>query len=183
MTAEVCPHHLTLTKADTVRCGTNAKMAPPLRSDEDIGELIRGLDDGTIDLIATDHAPHAADDKNIPFDEAANGIVGFETALPVLLTRLVAERNLEPAWLIRRMTWNPARTFALPGGTLAPGAPADVCVIDPHRQWTVDSGRFVSKGRNTPYHGMEVAGRVELTLVGGRPAYDARGGVEEPSPA
>lgn len=171
VTAEVCPHHLTLLREEVSHQGTDAKMAPPLRTQEDIEELIRGLDDGTIDVIATDHAPHAADDKNVTYDLAANGIVGFETALPVLLTRLVDERGLPPAWLIQRMSCSPAAVFGLAGGTLAAGAPADVCVIDPRPEWTIDRDRFLSKGRNTPYHGMRVKGYVVRTFVGGRQVY------------
>lgn len=171
VTAEVCPHHLTLLREEVSHQGTDAKMAPPLRTQEDIEELIRGLDDGTIDVIATDHAPHAADDKNVTYDLAANGIVGFETALPVLLTRLVDERGLPPAWLIQRMSCFPAAVFGLAGGTLAAGAPADVCVIDPRQEWTIDRDRFLSKGRNTPYHGMRVKGCVVRTFVGGRQVY------------
>jgi dihydroorotase len=175
VTAEVCPHHLTLTKEAVTLYGTFAKMAPPLRTGEDIAELLKGLEDGTIDLIATDHAPHAADDKNTTFDEAANGILGLETALPVLLTELVTARGYSPAWLIERLTAKPAAAFDLPAGSLAIGSPADVCVIDPEAKWRIDSSRFASKSRNTPYHGQEVRGRVELTFVAGKPVYDGRG--------
>lgn len=174
ITAEVCPHHLTLTRDDVAIRGAQAKMAPPLRSKEDIEALIAGLTDGTVDFIATDHAPHTADDKSGPFDQAANGIVGFETALPVLLTRLVHERGISPAWLIEKMSANPAKILGLPGGLLELGSPADVCVIDPHQEWVVDSAKFTSKGRNTPYQGMKVKGRVMLTLVGGAKAFDSR---------
>lgn len=174
VTAEASPHHLTLTVADVVAMGTNAKMAPPLRTYEDIKALINGLDDGTIDLIATDHAPHVADDKELAFDMAANGILGFETALPVLLTKLVFEQGLSPSWLIQRMSYQPAKVFGLPGGTLALGTPADVCVIDPSKEWTIDSRRFASKTRNTPYHGMKVKGRAVLTFVNGHLVYDGR---------
>ena len=174
VTAEACPHHLTLTMADVAAMGTNAKMAPPLRTTEDIQELIKGLDDGTIDLIATDHAPHVTDDKDLAFDMAANGIVGFETALPVLLTKLVMEQGLSPLWLIERMSYYPAKVFGLQGGTLALGAPADICVINPSTAWTIDSRHFASKGRNTPYHGMEVTGCVVLTIVNGHLVYDGR---------
>lgn len=176
VTAEVCPHHLTLLWDDVSRQGTDAKMAPPLRTQEDIEELIRGLDDGTIDVIATDHAPHAVDDKNVTYDLAANGIVGFETALPVLLTRLVHERGLSPSWLIQRMSCFPAAVFGFSGGTLAKGTPADVCIINPQLEWRIDRERFLSKGRNTPYHGMKVKGCVVQTFVGGRLVYDGRGG-------
>ena len=174
VTAEVCPHHLTLSKDDVARQGTNAKMAPPVRTEEDIAELIRGLDDGTIDMIATDHAPHAVDDKNVTFDLAANGIVGLETALPILLTKLVHEQNIAPAWLIKRMTSNPAGIFGLSGGTLKQGAAADVCIIDPDKEWVIDKNDFFSKGRNTPYHGKKVTGCVWLTLVNGNIIFDGR---------
>ena len=174
VTAEVCPHHLTLTRDDVAIRGANAKMAPPLRSREDIEALLLGLNDGTIDFIATDHAPHTADDKSGPFDQAANGIVGFETALPVLLTRLVHERGLSPVWLVEKMSTKPAQVMGLPGGALTPGSPADVCVVDPHSEWTVDSAKFTSKGRNTPYQGMKLKGRVMLTYVGGSKVFDGR---------
>lgn len=171
VTAEVCPHHLTLS-VDEISCyGTNAKMAPPLRTILDQEALIQGLNDGTIDFIATDHAPHALDDKNVPFDLAANGIVGLETALPVLLTKLVYGRGLSPAWLIKRMSYLPAKIFGLPGGTLTVGSEADICVIDPRVKWKIDSSRFLSQGRNTPYHGTRVQGDVRFTFVGGRKVY------------
>ena len=174
VTAEVCPHHLTLSKVDIVKQGTNAKMAPPVRTAEDIAALIRGLDDGTIDMIATDHAPHAIDDKNVTFDLAANGIVGLETALPILLTKLVHEQKLATSWLIKRMTSNPARVFGLSGGTIKQGSPADVCIIDPYKKWVIDKNAFLSKGRNTPYHETPVIGCVWLTLVNGNVIFDGR---------
>lgn len=173
VTAEVCPHHLTLTLPDVREQGTNAKMAPPVRGAADIDALLAGLDDGTIDLIATDHAPHAPADKEVPFDLAANGIVGFETALPVLLTQLVHERGIAPSWLIERMSTKPAAIFGLAGGSLGAGEPADVCIIDPSYEWTIDKNAFVSKGRNTPYHGMTVKGRVWMTMVGGKVVFNA----------
>lgn len=175
VTAEVCPHHLTLTTDDVAIRGANAKMAPPLRKREDIEALIGGLEDGTIDLIATDHAPHGPDDKNTVFDQAANGIVGLETALPVLLTKLVFDRGFSPSWLVERMSCRPAQVFGLPGGSLAAGGLADVCVVDPRPEWVIDSSRFVSKSRNTPYHGARVKGRPVMTFVGGRLVYDSRG--------
>lgn len=173
VSAEACPHHLTLT-ADTVAAyGTNAKMAPPLRTKQDQAALLAGLDDGTIDVIATDHAPHTRDDKNTMFDMAPNGIVGLETALPVLLTHLVQQRGRSPAWLIERLSTRPARLFGLPGGTLAPDGVADVCVIDPAATWKIDAAQFSSQGRNTPYDGATVQGRVIMTIVDGRVVYDA----------
>ena len=175
VTAEVCPHHLTLTKKIIEKFGTHAKMAPPLRTEEDVAELLKGLDDGTIDLIATDHAPHAADDKLPPFDTAANGIVGFETALPVLLTHLIHEQGRQPSWLIERMSAIPGRLFGLSGGKLSLGEAADVCIIDPNKEWMIDRKNFASKGRNTPYHGAQVKGAVTLTIVNGRIVFDGRG--------
>lgn len=172
ITAEVCPHHLTLTQDDVAMRGTQAKMAPPLRSKADIEAMVQGLDDGTIDFIVTDHAPHTADDKAGPFDLAANGIVGFETALPVLLTRLVHERGMSPSWLIEKMTVKPAKIMGIAGGTLLPGEAADICVVDPLREWTVDSAKFVSMGRNTPYQGARMKGKVCMTFVGGKMVYD-----------
>jgi dihydroorotase len=174
VTAEVCPHHLTLSLNDVATQGTNAKMAPPLRAHEDIAELIHGLNDGTVDMIATDHAPHAIDDKNVTFDLAASGIVGFETALPILLTKLVHEKGLSPSWLIKCMSSNPAQIFGLPGGTLETGSPADVCVIDPLLEWTIDKNAFLSMSRNTPYHGTKVKGCACLTLVNGNVIFDGR---------
>lgn len=172
VTAEVCPHHLTLL-IDELECqGTNAKMAPPLRTIEDVEALIKGLDDGTIDIIATDHAPHALDDKNVPFDLAANGIVGLETALPVLLTELVEKRGFTPSWLIERMSYIPAKLFGLSGGSLTKGAAADIAVIDPNANWVIDKEQFLSKGRNTPYHNKPVKGCVMLTFVAGRLVYE-----------
>ncbi|WP_333594091.1 dihydroorotase [Anaerospora hongkongensis] len=171
ITAEVCPHHLVLTQEAIYAHGTNAKMAPPLRTVEDIAELIKGLDDGTIDLIATDHAPHAEDDKNTVFDLAANGIIGFETALPLMLSELVQRRGFSPSWLIERMSTIPARVFSLPGGSMAVGAPADICVIDPNRQWVIDRQQMASMSRNTPFHGTEVKGAVMQTFVGGKLIY------------
>ncbi len=174
ITAEVCPHHITLTKDIISKFGTHAKMAPPLRNEEDVAELLKGLDDGTIDMIATDHAPHSADDKLPPFDTAANGIVGFETALPVLLTKLIHEQGYKPMWLIDKMSSKPGQIFGLPGGNLSPGAIADICVIDPNQEHTIDRNQFASKGRNTPYHKMAVKGIVKLTIVNGQIVFDGR---------
>lgn len=172
VTAEVCPHHLILT-ADTVPWkGTYAKMAPPLRSQEDVEALIQGLDDGTIDFIATDHAPHTEADKNKAFDLAANGIIGLETALPILLTKLVYERGYTPSWLFKRMSAKPAQIFCLQGGTILEGMPADICVIDPECRWVIDESNFLSKSHNSPFIGMEVQGRVVGTFVNGHLVYD-----------
>lgn len=174
VTAEVCPHHLTLTRDILNKFGTHAKMAPPLRNEEDVAELLKGLNDGTIDMIATDHAPHSADDKLPPFDTAANGIVGFETALPVLMTKLIHEQGYSPAWLIEKMSSSPGRIFGLPGGKLSVGENADLCIIDANREYVIDRNQFASKGRNTPYHNMAVKGAVAMTVVNGRIVIDGR---------
>ena len=168
VTAEVCPHHLSLTEAAVEGYDTNAKMNPPLRTAADVASLQDAVKDGTIDVIATDHAPHHYDEKEREFADAPNGIVGLETALAVNLTWLVHRGVLDLSTLVERMACAPARVFKLPGGTLRRGAPADVTVFDPDATWTVDPTRFRSKGRNTPYAGQSLRGLVELTIVDGR---------------
>jgi dihydroorotase len=167
VSAEVTPHHLFLTEEAVAEYDTNAKMAPPLRTADDVAVLRAALADGTIDAIATDHAPHHADEKDIEFSCAANGIVGLETALGLAL-RLVDEGLLDLPTLIARLTTGPARILGLEAGTLTPGVAADVTVLDPGRRWTVDPGAFVSKARNTPFAGWELRGRVVRVYVGGR---------------
>ena len=173
VTAEVCPHHLSLTEDAVDGYNTNAKMNPPLRTADDVVALREAVRDGTIDLIATDHAPHHYDEKEREFADAPNGIIGLETALAVNITWLVASGVIELGVLIERMSCAPARTFKLPGGTLRRGAPADVTVFDPNATWVVDPSRFKSKGRNTPYAGQTLQGRVRQTIVGGRVVYRA----------
>ncbi len=173
VTAEVTPHHLFLTEEAVEGYGTNAKMAPPLRTRADVEVLRAALADGTIDAIATDHAPHHHDEKEVEFDQAANGVVGLETALPLAL-RLVAEGVCDLPTLVARMTVGPARVLGLPGGTLAPGAPADVTLVDPERRWKVEARGFRSKSRNTPFEGWEMTGRAVAVVVGGRLVYDER---------
>lgn len=168
VTAEVCPHHLSLTEDEVEGYDTNAKMNPPLRSADDVAALQEAVRDGTIDLIATDHAPHHYDEKEREFADAPNGIVGLETALAVNVTWLVASGIMDVATLIDRMACAPARVFRLPGGTLRKGAIGDVTVFDPGATWTVDPARFRSKGRNTPYAGRTLSGRVHYTVVDGR---------------
>ena len=168
VTAEVCPHHLSLTEEAVEGYNTNAKMNPPLRTAEDVAALQEALRDGTIDVVATDHAPHHYDEKEREFADAPNGIVGLETALGVNVTTLVNRGILTWAQLIDRMSVAPARLFNLRGGSLAKGTPGDVTVFDPQRMWRVDPTRFVSKGRNTPYAGFELKGRAMCTIVGGR---------------
>lgn len=171
VTAEACPHHFSLTHEACAGYDTNAKMNPPLREPEDVEAIRAGLKDGTIDVIATDHAPHHYDAKEREFDDAPMGIVGLETALGLSLTLLVRAGVLTLPELIARMSTIPARVFGLPGGTLAAGHPADVVVFDPRAAWTVDVTRFRSKSRNTPFAGWELAGRVARTIVGGRTVF------------
>jgi dihydroorotase len=171
VTAEVTPHHLTLTEAAVQGYDTHAKMNPPLRAAEDIEALRDAVHDGTIDMVATDHAPHHYDAKEREFADAPFGIVGLETALALLVTRLVEPGIIDFATLVDRVSVTPARLFALPGGTLEPGAPADVTVFDPRREWRVEPAAFLSKGRNTPYAGMTLRGRALCTIVGGRVAF------------
>ena len=168
VTAEVCPHHISLTEEAVIGYDTNAKMNPPLRTAEDVAALQEAVRDGTIDVICTDHAPHHYDEKEREFADAPNGIVGLETALGVVLTTLVTSGILDYATLVERMATAPARIFGLPGGSLGKGAPADVTVIDPARRWIVDPSAFLSKGRNTPYAGRELQGAPRYTIVGGR---------------
>jgi dihydroorotase len=168
VTAEVCPHHISLTEDAVEGYNTNAKMNPPLRTVADVEALQGAVRDGTIDLIATDHAPHHYDEKEREFADAPNGIVGLETALAVNLTWLVASRIIDLPTLIERMSCAPARVFHLAGGTLRKGSVADVTVFDPDTEWTVDPARFRSKGRNTPYAGRRLRGRVHFTVVDGR---------------
>jgi dihydroorotase len=171
VTAEVCPHHISLTENAVEGYDTNAKMNPPLRTAADVAAMAEAVRDGTIDVIATDHAPHHYDEKEREFADAPNGIVGFETALAVVVTTLVGAQVLDFATLVERMSVAPARIFHLPGGSLARGRPADITVFDPTREWVVDPTQFLSKGRNTPYAGRKLRGRAICTVVGGRIVY------------
>jgi dihydroorotase len=171
VTAEACPHHLSLTEEAIGLYDTNAKMNPPLRTADDVAALREAVADGTIDVIATDHAPHHYDEKEREFADAPNGIVGFETALAVNLTWLVRSDIVTLPRLVERMSCAPARVFHLPGGTLRRGSPADVTVFDPSTEWVVRAKEFRTKGRNTPYEGKTLFGRVHYTLVDGRFVY------------
>ncbi|GAO02844.1 dihydroorotase [Anaeromyxobacter sp. PSR-1] len=173
VTGEVTPHHLALSDEDVAASGysTDFKMNPPLRAAEDVRACREGLADGTLDAIATDHAPHSAVEKDVEFDAAANGIVGLETAFSVCLG-LVREGALTERRLVEALTAGPARVFGLPGGTLARGAAADVAVLDPAAEWTLDPARLQSKGRNTPWKGRRLAGRCTHTIVGGRIVHE-----------
>jgi len=173
VSAEATPHHLFLTEEAVAEYDTNAKMAPPLRTQADVDALRAGLADGTIEAIATDHAPHHADEKECEFDQAANGIVGLETALGLAM-KLVGLGVLDSPALIARLTTGPARLLGIPAGTLAVGAAADVTVIDPERRWKVAARSFKSKSRNTPFDGWDLTGRAVATFVGGRLVYEDR---------
>lgn len=168
VTAEVCPHHYALTHEAVEGYNTNAKMSPPLREPADRESLRQALRDGTIDVIATDHAPHHYDAKEREFEDAPNGIIGLETAFALGVTELVETGLMTLPELLLRMSTAPARVFGLPGGTLAVGAPADVVLLDAAARWTVDPVSFLSKSRNTPFAGRELTGRAEATIVGGR---------------
>jgi len=168
VTAEVTPHHLLLTEEAVRGYDPNTKMNPPLRTKRDQEALLEALADGTIDCIATDHAPHALSEKEGDFDGAAAGIVGLETAASVLLDRLVRPGLLDLKTLIARLTAGPARVLNLPGGSLAPGIEADVTILDLERELTIDPSGFHSKSRNTPFGGWRVTGMPWMTLIGGR---------------
>ena len=171
VTAEACPHHFTLTHEACEGYNTNAKMNPPLREDEDREAIRQGLRDGTIDVICTDHAPHHYDAKEREFDDAPNGIIGLETALGLAVTELVDTGLLDLPGLINRMSVMPAKIFNLMGGTLAPGAAAEVVVFDAAERWTVRPEEFYSKSRNTPFGGRELRGRARATIVRGHLVY------------
>ncbi|HMA01378.1 MAG TPA: dihydroorotase [Gemmatimonadaceae bacterium] len=173
VTAEVTPHHLTLTESAVEGYRTAAKMNPPLRTEEDVEVLRQALRDGTIDLIATDHAPHHYDAKDREFADAPFGIVGLETALALVVTELVDGGVIDFRTLVDRMSTRPARLFGLMGGTLAKGSVADVTVFDPTYEWSVDPATFLSKGRNTPYAGKSLRGRAVYTVVGGAVVHRA----------
>lgn len=172
VTVEVSPHHLTLTAEAVERLGTRAKMNPPLASEEDRETVVEALLDGTIDCVATDHAPHTVEEKARGLAAAPFGVIGLETAFGVLHTDLVLAGRIPLAVLIERLTAGPARVFGLPAGSLRPGDPADLAVFDLEAEWEVDPGAFRSRGRNTPWAGRCLVGRSVLTLVGGRVVHD-----------
>jgi len=171
VTCEVTPHHLTLTEERVLDYDTNAKVNPPLRTQEDIDALLEGLIDGTIDAIATDHAPHHIDEKDVEFDKAAFGLVGLETALGVVLTNVVRKKGVSLYTVVEKMTAGPAKILGLDMGTLKVGSRADITVIDLDREWTVDKDKFFSKGRNTPFHGYKLKGKAIMTMVDGNIVY------------
>lgn len=171
VTAEVCPHHLLLTDERCAGFDTNFKMNPPLRSQADVDACRAGLADGTIDCLCTDHAPHAAEEKALEFQAAPFGIVGLETAVALTIKALIEPGVLDWARWVACWTMNPARVLGLPRGTLAAGADADITIIDPAARWTIQSERFFSKSRNTPFENWEVTGRAVCTMVSGEVRY------------
>ncbi|MBI5399278.1 dihydroorotase [Candidatus Saganbacteria bacterium] len=168
VSCETAPHYFSLTEAAVKNYDTNAKVNPPLKSPADVKAILKGLKDGTIDAIATDHAPHNIEEKNIEFNTAAFGIVGLETALGLVMTKLVAPKILTLRQVVEKMAVAPARILNLARGTLSEGAVADIIVIDPQAAWIVDPQQFVSRGKNTPFAGWPLKGRLLHTIVGGK---------------
>ncbi|MEO7454112.1 MAG: dihydroorotase [Fimbriimonadales bacterium] len=175
VTAEVCQHHFALDESDMAAFDTNYKMSPPLRTERDVEALIRALKDGVIDCIASDHAPHASHEKDMPFEDAPFGIVGLETAVPFTLTYLTHKRKLSAMETVRAMSTRPAEIYRLDAGSLEPGRSpiAQVTVIDPNLEWVFDVSKTFSKGKNTPCHGMEFKGKTMLTFCGSNVYTDA----------
>lgn len=173
VTAEVCPHHFTLTSEDIVPGNTNYKMNPPLRTAEDVEALKKGLKKNIMDVIATDHAPHTREEKNTTMQEAPFGIVGLETAASLTYTELVKKKYLTVMQMAEKMSLNPARIIGLDRGSLAVGKYADVVIFDPKATYTVHAKDFASKGRNTPFDGREVCGKVKMTIYNGNIVYDS----------
>jgi dihydroorotase len=172
VTGEACPHHLILTDECVAGFDSNYKMAPPLRTQRDVDALIEGLKDGTLTVIATDHAPHAPEKKLREFDQAPNGIIGLETLIPVCVKALIEPGHLTWPKLIEMLTVAPAGVLGIDRGTLKPGAPADVTVIDPDAAWTIDPAAFRSKSRNCPFAGWKVRGRAAAVVVDGVVKYE-----------
>lgn len=170
VTAETAPHYFTLTEDAVDNYNTRAKMNPPLRTADDMAAICEGLADGTIDVIATDHAPHSALEKDVEFDLAANGIIGLETAVPLTL-ELVRKGVLTPAKMAELLALNPARILGVGGGSLSPGAVADVTVIDPEKEFVFSQESVVSKSRNSPFLGSQLKGKAFLTIMGGMVTY------------
>jgi dihydroorotase len=168
VTCETAPHYFTLTEGEVEGYNTNAKMNPPLRTEEDVKAIVKGLKDGTIDAIATDHAPHLIEEKKVEFKDAAFGIVGLETALPLVLTELVDTGVLTLSKAIEKLTCNPAKVLLRKTGTFKAGYPGDVVIIDPKRSVTVNVKSFLSKSKNSPYDGWKLKGAAVATIVSGR---------------
>ncbi|RMG01782.1 MAG: dihydroorotase, partial [Planctomycetota bacterium] len=171
VTAEVTPHHFTLTDECMRSFDANFKMNPPLRSQEHVDAVIEGLKDDTIDAIATDHAPHAKEKKMLELDRAPFGIIGLETAAGLIVMRLIDEHNMSWMQVLSKLTCRPAEILGIEGGTLKIGAPADVTILDPEHRWVVEPTKLKSKASNTPFAGWELKGRVKFTIVGGKVKY------------
>jgi dihydroorotase len=174
ITAEATPHHIALTDECIEGYDPKFKMNPPLRTAEDRDAIIAGLRDGTIDIVATDHAPHTDYEKDKEFDYAPFGILGLETALPVTLGVLARKHRFKLSKVVDLMTRKPAELLGLPAGTLSPGAAADICLFDPNEKWTYDAKVGFSKSANSPWDGEELKGRVKTTLVDGKVVYDGK---------
>ncbi len=172
--AEATPHHLSLTEDAVIKHGSLAKVNPPLRTEDDRQAVIKGIEDGTLDLIATDHAPHTSEEKSQEFTKAPSGMIGLETALALGMTNLVKPGYISLSKLVELMSVNPARLYGLKAGTLAAGWPADIVIFDPDEAWTVDAGSFHSKSQNSPFIGMTLYGRVRYTISDGRVVYGNR---------
>lgn len=171
ITCETCPQYFALTEDELLSRGTLARVNPPLRTRLDVEGILAGLKDGTIDVIATDHAPHSAEEKARPLPEAPSGMVGLETALAVTLTSLYHTGVMDLSDILRKMTINPAFILRIPKGRLSLGGGADFTIFDPDEEWTVDPEQFASKGRNTPFAGRTLKGRVKYTIVDGKIIY------------
>ncbi len=171
VTAEVCPHHFCMTSDDITEDDANYKMNPPLRTKEDVEALKKGLADDIMDVIATDHAPHAAREKEQGIQKAPFGIVGLETAATLTYTELVKPGILTPMQMAEKMSYNPAKVLGLEKGTVAEGSHADLTIFDPECEWVIDPKEFLSKGKNTPFGGKKVTGKVKATIVDGEIAY------------
>ena len=174
ITCETCPQYFTLTEDEVLSQGAMARVNPPLRTKQDMEAIIAGLKDGTIDAIATDHAPHSAQEKARTLTEAPSGMVGLETALAVTLTALYHTGEMDLSDILKKMTFNPACILGIPKGRLSLGGEADFTIFDPNETWTVDPEQFSSKGRNTPFAGRELTGKVKYTIVGGKIVYEDR---------
>ena len=173
VTTEACPHHFVLTDDEIGKTfNTNLKVNPPIRTQEDVNAVIEGLVDGTIDCIASDHAPHSFEDKDGEFDQAPSGMIGLETTLGLVKTYLIDKGYMNWADAIRKMTYNPARIFGLPGGTLATGSPADITIIDPDKKWKVKAENFHSLSQNSPFIGWCLSGKTYRTILGGQVVYE-----------
>jgi dihydroorotase len=167
ISGEACPHHFTLTDECLRTFDSNYKMSPPLRTQSDVEAILEGLRDNTLEVLATDHAPHAPEKKMRELDQAPNGIIGLETFLPICIKALILPKVLTWSQMIEKMTINPAKVLGIDRGTLKQNAFADVIVIDPATDWTIDPTKFKSKSRNCPFAGWKVKGRAELVMVGG----------------